>query len=390
MMDIWRLLADSGVDLVLTGHDHSYQRWLPLDRNGNPAADGVTQFVVGTGGHAIQRFIRTDSRLVVGADSPPDGYGALRLDLQGTGAAFRFENIQGTIMDSGSVACTGAPPDTTPPTEPTNLMATATSANRVDMTWTAASDDVGVTGHEIEREGQIIGSVGPQTSFADTTVVAETSYDYRVRALDLAGNPSAWSNVATVTTPALSAQLFADGFESGDLSNWTTVSGLTVQQGQVFSGSWAARAAGPGASQALKSLGPSETDVYYRVRFRVASQGSNVNLLKFRTASSSILGVYLSSTGKLSYRNDVAAVSRTSSTTVASGGWHELQVRVQIAGASSAVTTWLDGAVVGALTRSESLGTTPIGVVQLGENATGRTFDVAFDDVEVSRELVVV
>ena len=70
----------------------------------------------------------------------------------------------------------------------------------------------------------------------------------------------------------------------------------------------------------------------------------------------------------LAYRNDVTGTTRTSSTTVTNGVWHELQVHVTIAGASSLVETWYDGAVIGALTRTDSLGTNPIGRLQLGDN----------------------
>ena len=51
MNDLWALMAQHGVDIVLTGHDHDYQRWKPLDENGNPSVTGITEFVVGGGGH---------------------------------------------------------------------------------------------------------------------------------------------------------------------------------------------------------------------------------------------------------------------------------------------------------------------------------------------------
>ena len=60
---VWSLLAQYGVDVVLTGHDHSYQRWTAVDGSGNPAPQGITQFVVGNGGYGTQGFVRTDSRV---------------------------------------------------------------------------------------------------------------------------------------------------------------------------------------------------------------------------------------------------------------------------------------------------------------------------------------
>jgi hypothetical protein len=66
---------------------------------------------------------------------------------------------------------------------------------------------------------------------------------------------------------------------------------------------------------------------------------------------------------------------------VVRGVWYSLEVRVLINGASSRTETWLDGQPVPALTKTESLGTSPIGRFQLGENISGRTYDGAFVDV---------
>jgi len=152
---------------------------------------------------------------------------------------------------------------------------------------------------------------------------------------------------------------------------------------EVYAGSWAARATSTGAATwAYKRLDASQTSLYYRIRFKLLSQASNVNLLKFRTGSgTSLLGVYVTSTGRLAYRNDVAGQSLTSSTSVATGTWHTLQVHVVVNGAASQTETWLDDVQISQLSRTESLGTDPIGRVQLGENSTGRTYDVAFDDI---------
>jgi hypothetical protein len=393
MNDIWKLLVDRGADVVLTGHDHSYQRWQPLDRNGNVDPTGITQFVVGSGGHAIQSFVRTDPRLAVGADSAPAAYGALRMELNAGGAAYRYEGYKGpTVLDSGALTCSGAAQDTTPPSVPAGLAGSATSSNSVDLSWSASTDNVGVVGYDVKRDGpggQVITPIGTQTTFTDTSVSPASTYTYAVRARDLAGNPSDWSSSVDVTTPAVSTVIFTDGFESGNLSQWTVVSGLTTQQSQVFSGAWAARALAPPVSQAQKYLGTPVTDVYYRLRFLITSRTGVAYLGKLRTATgSSIIGVHVSSTGKLAYRNDVAGVTRTSTTTVTNGVWHEVQLHVQIAGASSLVETWYDGAVIGSLTRTENLGSNPIGRLQLGDNDTNRTFDIAYDDLVLGREFV--
>ncbi|HSM38247.1 MAG TPA: DNRLRE domain-containing protein, partial [Candidatus Limnocylindrales bacterium] len=198
---IWDLLADNGVDVVISGHDHNYQRWLPMDGGGNLTSGGTTQFVVGTGGHGIQGFVRSDSRVAAGFDTSPAGFGALRLELNASGAAYQFADVTGAVLDSGSVQC-GGTADNEPPSAPTGLDAAAPSSNRVDLTWNAATDNVGVTGYEIWRDGSLVTTVGQQTTFSDLGRAADTTYQYQVRARDAAGNVSAPSNTATVTTPA--------------------------------------------------------------------------------------------------------------------------------------------------------------------------------------------
>ena len=92
--------------------------------------------------------------------------------------------------------------DTTPPSAPGTLTADAPTSNRVNLSWGAATDNVGVTGYEILRDGNPIATLGAVTSYADTTVSPLTHYDYVVKALDAAGNHSTPGNTAGVSTPA--------------------------------------------------------------------------------------------------------------------------------------------------------------------------------------------
>ena len=99
----------------------------------------------------------------------------------------------------------------------------------------------------------------------------------------------------------------------GTLSQWTTSSGLIVQNQQVASGIYAARgtSAGGGATYPRKRLVTSQSDLYYRIRFKVINQAANtVNLMKFRSATdAAILSVSINNVGRLSYRNDIAGTS---------------------------------------------------------------------------------
>jgi chitodextrinase len=295
-------------------------------------------------------------------------------------------------LSNTATVTTPAASDTTPPSNPSNLQATAVNSNRVDMTWTASTDNVGVTAYDIYRNSSLLTSVGAVTSYSDITVSPSTTYSYQVRARDAAGNPSGLSNTSTVTTPAASAALFSDGFETGNFSNWTTNTGLVAQQQEVFAGSWGARGTTTSAATwAYKTLGATQTQLYYRIRFKVLSQGasSTVNVLKLRTATGTALfGLFRNSSGNLGYRNEVAAVSTTSTTPISLGAWHEVQVRVRINGASGESETWFDGIRIASLSKIENFGTTPIGRVQIGENSSGKVYDVAFDDVVANTSFI--
>jgi outer membrane protein assembly factor BamB len=102
----------------------------------------------------------------------------------------------------------GGSTDTQPPTQPGTLTSTAASASEVDLSWGASTDNVGVTGYQVERcsgsgctnFAQIATTTGTGTSYKDTSVSAPNSYSYRVRATDAAGNLSPYSNVSTATT----------------------------------------------------------------------------------------------------------------------------------------------------------------------------------------------
>ncbi|WP_410675322.1 PQQ-dependent sugar dehydrogenase [Amycolatopsis sp. cmx-4-68] len=91
--------------------------------------------------------------------------------------------------------------DTEPPTTPTGVTATA-SGTTVTVRWTAATDNVGVTGYEVLRDGTVAGTAGgaASTSFTDSGLAANTRYQYQVRARDAQGNRSAASTAVAVTT----------------------------------------------------------------------------------------------------------------------------------------------------------------------------------------------
>ena len=139
----------------------------------------------------------------------------------------------GNLSDASNAA-SATVPDSSDPTAPTELGATAVSSTRIDLSWQASSDDVGVTGYRIYRGGGQIATIGATTSYSDTTVTAGNTYSYEVRALDGAGHVSGPSNTATATTPAptqvltISPEADARVQQSAPTTNYATSNLRTV------------------------------------------------------------------------------------------------------------------------------------------------------------------
>lgn len=111
-------------------------------------------------------------------------------------------NVIAAINDLGTDTDYGQ--DGEPPSAPTGLSATVVGHARVDLAWSASSDDVGVDTYTVYRDGSQVAVVdGSTTVYSDTTVNAETTYEYRVDAADAAGNRSAPSDPAFATIPAV-------------------------------------------------------------------------------------------------------------------------------------------------------------------------------------------
>src|SRR5204863_132781 len=118
--------------------------------------------------------------------------------------------------------------DTTAPTAPTGLAPTVVSGTQINLSWTASTDNVGVTGYQVERcQGagcSTFTQIGTPTTttFNDTGLTAGTSYSYRVRATDAAANLSGYSNVASATTTDTTAPTAPTGLTP------TVVSGTQI------------------------------------------------------------------------------------------------------------------------------------------------------------------
>jgi len=123
--------------------------------------------------------------------------------------AVRFVRITITGMELGSWASfsefkvfgTSANIDTLAPATPMGLTATKVSANKISLRWTASTDNIGVAGYEVYRDGNLIDTVATNTIYYDTDLATNSLYTYTVLAYDAAGNCSNHSSIAIVTTP---------------------------------------------------------------------------------------------------------------------------------------------------------------------------------------------
>lgn len=101
---LWQALADAGAALVLSGHDHHYERIAPLDAAGAPSPRGTRSFVVGTGG-ASPYQVRDPAPSITEARSA-GRHGYLRLELDTDRYRWRFISLpSGEVLDAGEGHC---------------------------------------------------------------------------------------------------------------------------------------------------------------------------------------------------------------------------------------------------------------------------------------------
>jgi len=104
---LWQALYDYRADVVLSGHDHTYERFAPQSPSGNAdSARGIRQFVVGTGGAGLYSLPNIQANSEVRNNTT---WGVLKLILHSTSYEWQFIPIAGkTFTDSGSANCVGS------------------------------------------------------------------------------------------------------------------------------------------------------------------------------------------------------------------------------------------------------------------------------------------
>jgi hypothetical protein len=209
-----------------------------------------------------------------------------------------------------AAASTQQASDITPPTTPSNLTATAANSSQIDLSWTASTDNIGVTGYQIERcQGSGCSAftqiaVATTTTYSNTGLQASTRYRYRIRAMDGANNLSPYSSTAAARTqqasdttpPTAPANLFASAVGSGQVNlSWTAstdnigVTGYQIERCQGSGCSTFTQIAAP-TTTTYTNIGL-QASTTYRYRARATDAANNLspysNTLSITTAASS-------------------------------------------------------------------------------------------------------
>ncbi len=157
---------------------------------------GVTGYRIYSGGTLVGLVSGTVTSFIDRTTAPSTAYSYTIAALDAAGNASAQSSAANVTTPSGTT-----PPDTTAPSTPAGLSGTPVAAGRIDLAWTAATDNVGVAGYNVYRDGVKINTapVG-SISYSDTGLTPGANHTYTVSALDAAGNESSrsatWSGAA--------------------------------------------------------------------------------------------------------------------------------------------------------------------------------------------------
>nr|HQU21933.1 GEVED domain-containing protein [Flavobacteriaceae bacterium] len=210
----------------------------------------------------------------------------------------------GEVEDYTVNLIAGGGGDTQPPTNPTNLTASNITDTTVDLSWTASTDNVGVTGYEVFESGVSIGTVGSNSANV-TGLTANTSYAFTVRAFDAAGNNSGFSNTANVTTTGgggngvIAAYYFETGFDgwSDGGSDCARVLSTTAS----YEGSYSIRlrdnsSSSNSVSPVLNLTGNTQVSIEFHTYASSMETGEDFFVEFYNGSSYQVIGQYISGT----------------------------------------------------------------------------------------------
>jgi hypothetical protein len=208
--DLWRALYEGGAELVLNGHAHSYERFAPQDHAGNANSTyGLREIVVGTGGKSLGGWGATQPNSQVRDNQ---SFGVLKATLHPNSYDWSFVHESGTVADSGTSNCHGAPPGGPPHAitgRPTSVGATSVRLNAAVNPQSRATTyrfEYGPTpsyGSATSADAvSPVNSAHRQVSAQLSGLAPGATYHYRVIATSAAGESVGADRSFTVGTPA--------------------------------------------------------------------------------------------------------------------------------------------------------------------------------------------
>jgi hypothetical protein len=106
VIDLWRALYTAGADVIISAHEHFYERFAPQTPEGVPNPQfGIRQFIVGTGGAPLAQQVRR----VANSETVLSTFGVLRLTLDTDSYRWEFLSSDGAMLDTGTGRCHGKP-----------------------------------------------------------------------------------------------------------------------------------------------------------------------------------------------------------------------------------------------------------------------------------------
>ena len=169
------------------------QRRARVERPGSDGGSAITGYRIYRGTAAAARLLATVGTVTSWTDT-----------RVANGTTYYYQVSAVNPVGEGSrsnerSATTSSSGDTLAPSTPTNMTTLLSGSTQVIIDWTNSSDNVGVTGYQVYRDGVLVGTV-PTSYFVDSGLGLSTSHAYQVRAIDAAGNRSAASTTLGATT----------------------------------------------------------------------------------------------------------------------------------------------------------------------------------------------
>ena len=420
---------DDRVDLFLSGHDHDMEQIYGTDATNT--VKGKTFMVMGAGGKSVDPFTkppcpfqgitgvndcysasgypytvwRGDDSSTFGANS--ERLGALKLTISAIQLTAQYIAVDGTVLHSYSLYKSGA-------AEVKGTITDAITAAPIAGAKVSYSDGDIYTGAAGSANGA--GGYDFPDGIPIGTTLTVTAPGYQTGTVQsVPGTPV---NLALRPQTAL----FADSFESGDLSQWGSPSAVpptacgpaTTPSCTANIGSYAADfksvSPQPGGVQVTKTFSSASAIVDARAYLNVRSASSNATLYTFRTGAGGVMWhAYLDYlTGRIGIRSDAGTAATYPGcnlalpTTYPWSNYHSVEAKTVVApSGNSTIQIWVDGQPEtlagpdGACNTADDttaqpafVGNTNAGKVILGDTAANRTFDIWADDAAINNSYI--